>query len=708
MVSGTNLFIGLFNNLAFFILVVTLYGFLCGHLEKVSPKMRQFILGIVFGVCTIACMYVKIPVHEGVIVDQRNTVVVLAGAFGGPLSALICATIGSSYRAVLGGSGVMAGIVGCQLAAVAGIGLFYFRPYITSIGRAAIASFVAAVIILPGFMFVGNLREGWELTKAMALPYGSAIFVGILLVGMLLENEERRRKASSALVKSEEQFRSMYERMVDVLYHTDLDGVFVAVTPSVEKLLGYPLCEVIGKPMVSIYHDASLYQKFLVKIVNQGYVENFEAELVKKNGDVIWVSTNASLLRNEAGEVLGVDGVTRDISLLKQVETDKTEMEEILRQSQKMEAIGTLAGGIAHDFNNILGAVIGYSDLLRESMSSGSREMEYVDNVLMAAERARQLTQQILMFSRKGKQIRQPIKIQQVIEEVVNLLEKTIPSTVNISADLHPETGVVMGNAVQIHQIVLNLCTNAFHALYNEKGTITISLQTKQLYANGNNKGTELPQGSYAVLTVKDNGKGMEQAVLPRIFEPFFTTKPVGEGTGMGLSVVHGIVKSHGGSITVESELGVGTEFCVRLPITVGAIEKNRALQTQLENGTERILIIDDEQILIDLADQFLSSCGYQVTGTISSIDALKMFRTAPNNFDLVITDQTMPDLPGHMLAREMLTIRPNIPIVILTGHSTLVNAKKAKDAGIKAFMMKPIKNYDLAKTVRKVLDELE
>lgn len=376
-----------------------------------------------------------------------------------------------------------------------------------------------------------------------------------------------------------------------------------------------------------------------------------------------------------------------------------------LVQAQKMEAIGTLAGGIAHDFNNILTAIIGYTELAREEVPEGSRVQANLQEVLKAGMRAKDLVQQILMFSRQSTQEQKPLQMDSIVEEGLKLLRASIPTTIEIRPNIQRECGTVLGDPTQIYQVLMNLCANAAHAMREKGGVLEVSLMNVDIDA-ALAQHPDLKSGPYVRLTVSDTGHGMDRAVMERIFDPYFTTKEPGEGTGMGLAVVHGAVKSHGGAIAVDSEPGKGTTFHVYFPRMErgGAPEAEAA--ASIPTGSERILFVDDEKALVDMIKQMIESLGYKVAGRTSSIEALEAFRAQPDKFDLVITDQTMPNMTGEMLARKLLRIRPDIPIILCTGYSESITKEKVKAMGIRELIMKPVVRSELARIIRDVLDQ--
>ncbi|MBW2169460.1 MAG: response regulator, partial [Deltaproteobacteria bacterium] len=384
--------------------------------------------------------------------------------------------------------------------------------------------------------------------------------------------------------------------------------------------------------------------------------------------------------------------------------TEYRKLEAQLQQAQKMEAIGTLAGGIAHDFNNILAAIIGYTEIASLQVAEDDKAKESLKEVLKSGRRAADLVKQILAFSRKGEQERIPVQIGLIVKEALKLLRASLPTTIEIHQNIESDTGIVEADPTQIHQILMNLCTNAGHAMREEGGILEVTLTNVDIDARTIRQYPDMSPGPYLRLSVSDTGEGMTPEILGRIFDPYFTTKEVGEGTGLGLAVVHGIIKDHGGAITVYSEPGKGTTFHVYLPVIEKAAEPEKETLKPLPTGHERILFIDDEPGLVEIGRVMLGELGYDVVVRTSSIEALELFRIKPDEFELVITDMTMPKMTGDKLAKELMQIRPDIPIILCTGFSKRITEEKAKEIGIKAFVMKPLVMRDLANTVRKAL----
>ena len=397
-----------------------------------------------------------------------------------------------------------------------------------------------------------------------------------------------------------------------------------------------------------------------------------------------------------------------DITNRKKAEKEKMDLELQLGQKQKMEAIGTLAGGIAHDFNNILAAVQGYVELSLDDLPSDSPVRDNLEQILSCSDRAKKLVKQILTFSRKDEQEqeKQPVQISSIIKEVLGMLRSSLPATIKICRNIRAETSMVFADPTQIHQILVNLCTNASHAMRETGGTLEVGLTDVDLESETRVGDEFLSSGKYVKLSVKDTGCGMPKEVLERIFEPFFTTKGVNEGTGLGLPVVHGIVKSHKGAIAVASTSGEGTNFDIFLP----RIESGQAPEAQPIEPTKRdkevVLLVDDEEMMVDVTGQILERLGYAVVAKTNSIDALETFQEKPDEFDLVITDQLMPNMTGMQLAEKLIAIRPEVPVILCSGFPEKICPEELKNTGIKEFIAKPIGKQEIAAIVRKVLDE--
>ena len=376
-----------------------------------------------------------------------------------------------------------------------------------------------------------------------------------------------------------------------------------------------------------------------------------------------------------------------------------------LLQAQKMEAIGTLAGGIAHDFNNILSVIIGYAEMAEQDSTAGSMAKNDIKQVLKASNRAKDLVKRILSFSRHTDTEPVVVQVAAVIHETIKLLRSSLPSTIAIREDVDPESGYILADPTQIHQILMNLCTNAFHAMEETGGILSISLRKKYLQCSDFPSESNIQPGDFLELSIADTGSGIAPEIQKKIFDPYFTTKEVGKGTGMGLAIIHGIVKSYGGFVTFESQAGEGTVFHAYFPAMADAALPGTDVPDIIPVGHEHILFIDDEEILAEMGKQLLERLGYRVTVRLNSIDALSTFQSQPERFDLIITDQTMPDMTGFDLAKRILQLRPGMPIILCTGYSSQVSKDKAKSYGIRGFALKPLTKKDIAVLIRKVLD---
>jgi PAS domain S-box-containing protein len=384
--------------------------------------------------------------------------------------------------------------------------------------------------------------------------------------------------------------------------------------------------------------------------------------------------------------------------------TFQQELEKQVRQKVKMEVIGQLAGGIAHDFNNILAVIVGFASLAQDDVDKGSILEDYINNILTASDRAKHLVNRILSFSRQSHDSLTPMSLPLMLKEIETFLRASLPTSIDIKCSLHPNTPPVNADSIRIHEVVMNLCTNSAHAM-SEKGTLEIACYGKEITQAMETPTGTLEPGFYSVISVEDSGSGMTPEIVSHIFEPFYTTKDVGMGTGMGMAVVFGIIQSHKGYLTVNSTPGEGTLIRIFLPTTDETSFESHTETNVIPGGTERILFVDDEPAIAGVATTILRKLGYTLSTHTSSLEALAVFRDDPNAFDLVISDQTMPEMTGIELAGELLGLRPNLSIILCTGYSNTIDEKKALEAGIKGFCLKPLCRRDLAAKIRDVLD---
>ena len=510
-----------------------------------------------------------------------------------------------------------------------------------------------------------------------------------------------RKRFEEQLRQARDYLENVFRASPDAIIVADSAGYIVMANESVYDVYGYHPEEVIGEHgTIFAPDDEQAVQKTMAMIeelFETGTIRNFSTERKRKDGCLIQTEASYVLLKNPDGSFAGSVSTTRDI-------TDRKRFEEQLRQSQKMEAIGTLAGGIAHDFNNILAAIMGYTELSKDLAAGNSMLERNLSQVLKSVDRAKALVRQILAFSRKTESEVKPLHMHLVIDEALKLLRASLPSTLCLRCDLDDTDDIVVADATEIHQIVMNLCTNAADAMQPAGGVIEVTLKPVDLDSHGAGYYVGIEPGPYVQLSIKDTGTGIPGNVIDRIFEPFFTTKEIGKGTGMGLAMAHGIVKSCKGDIKVYSEPGKGSVFHIVLPRAQAEKLEGRIAEREAPQGSESVLLVDDEAVLLDVGEKILGSLGYRVTAICSAVEALELFGGNPAAFDLVITDQTMPQLTGYELAQRLMQVRSDIPVILCTGYSDLVTAESALAGGIKAFVIKPLDRLAIAETVRAVL----
>jgi PAS domain S-box-containing protein len=516
--------------------------------------------------------------------------------------------------------------------------------------------------------------------------------------------EQRVRERTEALRRSEEKYRAIYENLQEVYYESRLDGTILEVSPSVEWFCKYTREELLNMSLWDMYADPAERKRALEVLKKNKKITDYEIHIRDKDGTVVPCAVTAQLYFDEQGRPTKACGMLRNITERKRAEQEKKRLEQQLLQAQKMEAIGNLAGGVAHDFNNILGVIMGFTQLTIDDTPENSTIRHDLEKVMAAADRAKEVIKQILTFSRKNEMERRPVDIGHILEEALSLLRASLPATIEIRHRIPGESIPVLANSTQIHQVIMNISTNAAFAMREKGGILGITLKEVTI-APGDITGKVLNPGTYQQLSISDTGRGMPPDVQKRIFEPYFTTKNSGEGTGMGLAVVHGIVKSHGGYITVYSEPGKGTTFHVFFPVVEEAKVPGRTSRGSAPGGNERILFVDDVLLMAEMAKQTLEKLGYRVDTRTSSIEALEAFRHHPGKFDLVITDQTMPNMTGLQLAGQLKRIRPGIPVILCTGFSEAIDENNYKAMGVDGFIMKPIVRSEIAGTIRDLLD---
>ena len=502
-----------------------------------------------------------------------------------------------------------------------------------------------------------------------------------------------------------ERLMTAIEQAAEAVVIMDPQGRVQYANPSLETLTGYTVKEMLGKlPLVlePCSHEPDEYEELWRKI-NAGEAWQGRLSNVRKNGEIYTEDALICPVFDADRELTNLIAVKRDITEQLQLQVEKEWVEEQYRQAQKMEAIGTLAGGIAHDFNNILFAILGNADIAKDSLEVDSPEYECLEQITRSGQRAADLVKQILTFARKSGKRLGPYPVAGIVNEVAKLLRSTLPANITITKKLQTERSTVLADSSELHQVLLNLCTNAGQSMMERGGELTITLSEAITTGVGQDQ-EDLVEREYLHLSVKDTGCGIEPKLLPRIFEPFFTTKGTG-GTGMGLAAVHGIINGLGGTIDVTSEIGAGTEFNIYLPLAGEEAELTSEGKSVLPGGSERILLVDDEQNLTTMLQHSLSALGYEVTVFNDSLAALASFQREPDSFDVVITDQTMPKLTGAELTQRLLEYKPDLPVILLTGYSHTLPREKASELGLAAYLNKPVPLSELATVIRGVLD---
>lgn len=545
-----------------------------------------------------------------------------------------------------------------------------------------------------GFLEICYLDGGRLEEEVSFLPESRHLFEELAVrLGRVLERrqtERERLRLAAAIEQSTESVMVVDAKVSSILY----------VNPAFERQTGYSRSEVISANPMKILNNKRNRLKYreIKEAVKDGQGWSGRLATQKTHGRIFEGEVTLSPIRDQNGRVINYVLMGRDI-------TREAWLENQLRQAQKMEAIGTLAGGIAHDFNNLLWAITGFAEMTLTEADEDSETFDNMSQLLKAAGRAKDLIEQILLFSRHGGQEKETLPLVPLVKEVLKLIRASVPTTIEICQKLPEDDVFILANSTQIHQVLLNLCSNAAHAMRNSQGVLTVGLNTiieapKNLIGYPN-----LVPGPLVELTVEDTGVGMAPSILERIFDPFFTTKNPVEGTGMGLAAVHGIVQDHGGGITVDSRPHQGSVFKIYFPKAPGAIQEEMAALAQSPRGTEHILFIDDEELLVEMARRMLQLFGYKVTCATDSMVAIDLFRTNPDKFDLIITDQTMPHMTGTELALKALEIKPGIPIILCSGYKGVISDEDARKYGIRAFTAKPLDMAEITRLIRAVLD---
>ena len=545
-----------------------------------------------------------------------------------------------------------------------------------------------------------NNEGAWVFAKASPLRDQSGNIIGAI---ESIRDITLNKQSEEKLRKNVAWFKALFNATSDSVILVNANGMILDLNEqagyrrniNIETMRGQSLFDFLSSEAASRRHraiDQILHERRLVQYDETRSDRHYRIRLFP--------------VMDDQGKVIQVASFSRDITESRLVEEEKKKLQAQLTQAQKMEAIGTLAGGIAHDFNNILGAILGYAEIARDAGPSKPIVIKGLDKVIEAGGRAAALVKQILTFSRQSDNERVHLDPAFIIKEAIKLLRSSLPSTIAIKSQKVTATRPILANPIQVHQILMNLCTNSFHAMEQTGGTVEVVLRDCAITLEELPNQPEIQPGNFVELTISDSGSGIDPEIRKRIFDPYFTTKELGKGTGLGLSIVHGIVASYGGFITCESEQGVGTSFHVFFPALKQEILPEIKPVEKVPLGNERILLVDDEEILAELGKTMLERLGYQVTVQTSSLEALAIFQNQPDRFEAIITDQTMPNLTGSDLARKILQIRPGLPIILCTGYSSLISEEKATSLGIKGFVLKPVTIRTISRLLRDVLDE--
>ncbi len=553
-----------------------------------------------------------------------------------------------------------------------------------------------------------NGEQRWFHNRARIIKYDDK-HKPLIIIGTAIDISELKQ-AEQALRNNEERYRTILDNRNIGYFEVDLNGNMTFFNDAMCEIFGYSPDELFGMNYRA-YTDDKTSKKIKEKydtILKTGLsLKNFEYSARTRSGDLVEIEASVSLKKDLKGQPCGFRGLIIDITDRKNAEREKEKLEMELRQSHKMEAIGTLAGGIAHDFNNILSGIFGYCQLAEMNINNPVKAKACISQVFMAAKRAAGLIQQILTFTRRTDHKKHPLNISIVVKEALKLIRSSIPSTIEIKENIVSNMPVI-ADPTQIHQVVMNLCTNAYHAMRDKGGILEIELKDIEISEHKNfSEINNMASGRYIHLKVSDTGHGMDERILEKIFDPYFSTKKPGEGTGLGLALVYAIVEDHKGHIKVYSTPGKGSEFHVFLPaIKQNKVKRNVTDKTQvLRGGKESVMFVDDEQSILESARELLFDYGYDVMTFSNGADAFEEFKQNPDKFDLVITDMTMPRMTGDKLAIEILKIKKDIPVILCTGYNENISEKKAIQLGIKRYVQKPMGGTGLISLIREVLD---
>ncbi len=594
------------------------------------------------------------------------------------------------------------------------------------IASVGITYFISTSVTKPMTSLMKKIEEGSGGDFSVRMDEGQSDEFGRLarhfnsFMEQLEQNQEQIKdeirknvEIQTALVENDLKLRSLFNQSFQFTGILSPTGILEEINQSVLEFAGCTAEEVRYKPFWQApwwQHD-KMVQEQLKEAIQSAIEKKFvryETTSISKNNEIRNIDISIKSIFNASGEVAFIMTESRDITEYKQAARERKNMAVQLEKSQKMEAIGTLAGGIAHDFNNILSGILGYAQLAELNIGSPAKARGHLSQIIKGAHRAAELTQQILTFSRRTEFEKQPLSLYLVIKEALKLLRSSIPSTIDITETIASKSKI-FADPTQMHQVIMNLCTNAYHAMGEKVGTLTVQLSEKMISGGSDVFDQEIKEGIYLELEVADTGCGMSDEILKKAFDPYFTTKEIGKGTGFGLALVHAIVEEHGGHIKVQSRLGKGSIFHIYLPVIEdrdAALHMDTKKEKTYTGGSERIMVVDDEEDIRMILQEFLTTAGYKVSIFENGARAFKAFQKDPDQFDIIVTDMTMPQMTGEELARKIFSIRENFPVILCTGYSETVSEAGAIEMGVSKFLPKPFSNEDLAISIREILDK--
>ena len=691
------IFTDLISNVALLLALSILYSFLT-RIWKQGEIPGQILAGILFGGVAVAGMLQPFNYAPGVIFDGRSMVVSMAGLFGGPVTAAISTLIAGGYRLGLGGTGALTGFGVIFTSAALGVGYHYLHHKNPDVTKPSYLFAFGVIVHISMLLWMLTLPWplAFEVLNKISIPVMLIFPLGTLFLGTLLADQEGRNYAQAALRESEERYREILENVSMGVYQVTLDGKFLFANQKMTEMFGYSSfeeLEAIGS-IAALYVRSEERHHVVNEIINKGFT-NEEIEFRRKDGQSIWVKLHTRKTKNKEGAII-LEGLMEDI-------TEKKKLEAQLLQAQKMESMGTLAGGIAHDFNNLLMAIQGRTSIILMNKDSSHPDIKHLKGIEDNVESAAGLTRQLLGFARGGKYEVRPTDLNELIKKQNRMFGRT-KKEVSIRGKYEENPWSVEVDQGQIEQVLLNLYVNAWQAmpsggnLYLETENVTLDETDVKSFA--------IEPGKYVKISVTDTGVGMDKATREKIFEPFFTTKEMGRGTGLGLASAYGIIKNHGGFINVYSEKGHGTTFNIYLPSSEKeAIEENKPVEDTLR-GTETVLLIDDEDMIIEVAEELFDQLGYEVLTAGSGKEAIEIFEENKEHIDIVLLDMIMPDMSGGDTYDRMKAIDPDIKVLLSSGYSINGQATEIMDRGCNGFIQKPFKMKELSQKLRGILDE--